>query len=151
MARGEIKKNGTHSVLEVQGAGQQAEDPIVVSGLPGSSKRRLDGGDTAPPQKRMKGAKGIRSRLPNDAQKRRQGVATKHSGAANKAIADRTPAQRGGRPRTGRHNTTLPAQQSGQGGQAQHTDSPASPDLSRTDAEVARSWRKRMSGYYGLP
>jgi hypothetical protein len=152
MARGEIDKNGMRSASKaVQGeqdTGQEAAHSRMLDRRGASSKRSLEDPDMVPPPKRTRRAGEVHPpRTPKDGQQGRQEASSQHFPVTHRAGADQAPVERAPRPRTSRRETALLTQQSGQRRQAQHLEAMTSPDI----MQVARSWRRRMSGYYGLP
>jgi hypothetical protein len=175
VARGEINTDGTQSaptmVQSAQEVGQQTVDPRVLAQRGGSSKRSLEEGMVSHP-KRMKSTRKLSSQLtPQAGPGRRQGVSSQHRLGTAEAQADQARLRHGRVHLRGRghgHGATQRtqhiqygrlelssslAQQSGQWRSAQPTVVSASPDALRaqTDAEVAQSWQRRMSGYFDPP
>jgi len=157
MARGDISTNGKQFPQEAMpiawNMGRQPVDPRMLVRRGGSLKRSPEDGDVVCQLKRLKRVQEVHlQRMANDSQQRRESAATGRLPVAQVAEADYTSVKRG-RGRPSKRDTGTPTRRSGHGQQAQHTEALASPDTMnmQTDAEIARSYHRRMSGYFGLP
>lgn len=161
----------SHCVQPARQVGEQRKIDSRASGQhAGVGKRGLEGGGTVSKPKLMRGDPKLSSRVKSrTTQDRRQEFSSQRQLSAAAAQAAKTPLKRGrGRPRgRGRgggcgathrtqairhdgHEISSPlAEQSGRKQPTVPQDVLVSPDapLAQTDAEVAGSWQRRMSGY----
>lgn len=178
MARGEIQTDRRHIVTKrVQSRhedGHQGVDvnPRVPSRQGGSSKRKLEEEGVGPRRKWVKGSPELWSRrTPQSTQEGGQAASSRHHPGFMAAQAHQAPFWRGrGRQLGSGHGSAITqsprhiqydtlehcsplAQQSRHGWPGQPMVALASPDatLAHTDLEVARSWRRRMSGNFKPP
>ncbi len=176
MARGEISTDMLHPISKgvqpAHGVGQHNVDPRVSGQHVSSWKRNLEERGMAPQPKRIEGTRELSSqRTLQASQKRRQGASSQHQLRTAAAQADQMPLKRErGRQRARGHGrgttqrtqriqsgmlefSSPLARQSGRGRPTQPTIPLANPDAlpALTDAEVARSWQRRMSGYFEPP